>query len=135
MDLLRSRKLSFRFMTSAAQKLLSCNTNLHHHTLTTNNLEKSALEQYLVKPGGGHVLGTSGEAIENKVILQEKVGCNRINRNRLLGAIGSTITGYPWENRLQSDTLPVGWVTYSGPTHALGRVAAKLKTTYEQPNQ
>ena len=81
------------------------------------------------------MLGTSAKVIIDNVILREMVGSNLINRTRFLGATGSTITGHPWENRLQTDRFPMGLATSSGPTHALGRVSANLQATHEQSNQ
>ncbi len=63
------------------------------------------------------MLGTSGEVIIDNVIVREEVGRTLINKSRLIGATGSTITGYPWENRFQSDRLSVGWFTSIGPTN------------------
>ncbi len=81
------------------------------------------------------MLEPSDEVLEINVILREEIGRNRINETLSLGATGSTTTVYLWENRFHIDRLPVKSVTSSGPTYALGTVAAKLQATYEQQNQ
>ena len=81
------------------------------------------------------MLGIFDEATESNVIRREKVSSNRIDKTRSLRATGSTLTGYPWKNHYSRDRLPVGFVTSSGTANALGRVSAKLQSTYGQPNQ